>query len=279
MAVGVLGKWLLGCVHLVPLWFQETGQRTYLDSYRFVIEYNLSRESVPGWLYYVLNFRGVPDWIAAWPHLHGLLVSLAGIVVGGGVVWAVRWIGFWALKREAMGFGDVVLMAMIGSFVGWQPVLIVFFLAPICALVVAVIAWLVWREREIPYGPYLSLATLLMLLFWWKTWPHAQERIFGLGPFLPIVAVLMFCSLAMLLLMSRGMQRMLGIRDPNELAEVWESADQLFYQSGERTSLNVGQWQRTEWRGTLSGRGEAQNSEWRGQSPPQGRPPSLRFPR
>lgn len=279
MAIGVLGNWLLGCVHMVPLWFQETGQRTYLDSYRFVIEYNLSKESVPGWLYYVLNFRGVPDWIAAWPHLHGLLVSLAGIVVGGGVVWAVRLIGFWALKREAMGFGDVVLMAMIGSFVGWQPVLMVFFLAPICALFVAVIAWLVWREREIPYGPYLSLATLLVLLFWWKIWPHAEERIFGLGPFLPIVAILMFCSLAMLLMLSRGVQRLLGIRDPNEVAEVWESADQLFYQSGERTSQNVGQWPRTQWRGTLSGRGEAQQSDWRGQSPSQGRPPSLRFPR
>ena len=60
----------------------------------------------------------------------GLLTALVGLVGSGGIVWAVRLIGTAALRREAMGFGDVTLMMMIGTFLGWQACLIAFFLAP-----------------------------------------------------------------------------------------------------------------------------------------------------
>ena len=46
--------------------------------------------------------------------------------MGGGIVWAVRIIASQALGVEAMGFGDVTLMCMIGAFVGWQPALLIF---------------------------------------------------------------------------------------------------------------------------------------------------------
>ena len=45
-------------------------------------------------------------------------------------MWAVRLIGTAALRREAMGFGDVTLMMMIGTFLGWQACSDLFFLAP-----------------------------------------------------------------------------------------------------------------------------------------------------
>lgn len=278
MAIGVLGNWLLGCVHLVPIWFQETGQRTYLDTYRANLQIHFSRENIPRWLDYILSFKGVPEWCTAWPHLHGLLLSVAGIIVGGGIVWAVRAIGFWALKREAMGFGDVVLMAMIGSFLGWQPTLLIFFLAPACALAIALISWLIWRDREIPYGPYLSLATLLTLLFWKQLWPGTEERIFGLGPLLPVVAVFGLSALALMLVAVRGVRKLLGLPDEDEMEEVWESADQLFYQSGEHPTQTEGQWPQTTWRGTLSGRGLAQHRDWQSGGNSQ-RPPGLQFPR
>ena len=65
-----------------------------------------------------------------------------------------------------MGFGDVILMAMIGSFLGWQPTVVVFFIAPECALLVVAALWVIRRDREIPYGPYLSIATLILILGW-----------------------------------------------------------------------------------------------------------------
>ena len=82
-----------------------------------------------------------------------------GLVASGGIVWAVRLIGTAALRREAMGFGDVTLMMMIGTFLGWQACLIVFFLAPFaahrdrprCSSCLR-------RDDVIPYGPFLCLA-------------------------------------------------------------------------------------------------------------------------
>ena len=44
----------------------------------------------------------------------------------------MRLIGTFALRREAMGFGDVTLMMMIGTFLGWQACLILFFLVAVC---------------------------------------------------------------------------------------------------------------------------------------------------
>ncbi|HBT77685.1 MAG TPA: hypothetical protein DEB39_12360, partial [Planctomycetaceae bacterium] len=49
---------------------------------------------------------------------HALFTALIGTAVGGGLVWSVRLIAGRVLRREAMGFGDVTFMAMIGAFLG-----------------------------------------------------------------------------------------------------------------------------------------------------------------
>ncbi|MEZ6067591.1 MAG: prepilin peptidase [Planctomycetaceae bacterium] len=170
MAVGVLGGGLVGRLNLVPVWFQEPW---------------LARDFKhigPSWLQWMVSDgSAVPDWIATHPHLHGLAVSLAGLAVGGGLTWLIRAIGSWGLGREAMGDGDVVLMAMVGSFIGWQPVVIAFFIAP-AFVFMTFLARLTFRlSEEIPYGPFLSLGTLFTVLGWRSVWP-TFERIFALGP-------------------------------------------------------------------------------------------------
>ncbi len=57
-------------------------------------------------------------WLLGGVHWEAMLTSLVGLAFGGGLIWAVRIACYVALRREAMGFGDVTLMAMIGSFVG-----------------------------------------------------------------------------------------------------------------------------------------------------------------
>ena len=76
-------------------------------------------------------------WSIGGPHWAGLASGLAGMVIGGGLVWLVRILASAVLHREAMGFGDVTLLAMIGAFLGWQAAVVVFFLAPLAAVVVA----------------------------------------------------------------------------------------------------------------------------------------------
>ena len=83
------------------------------------------------------------------------------MAVGGVAVWLVRIVGSLALGQEAMGFGDVTLMGMIGAFLGWQPALLVFFLAPFTGVLIAVSQWLLTGRKDIAYGPFLCLAALL----------------------------------------------------------------------------------------------------------------------
>lgn len=49
--------------------------------------------------------------------------SVVGAGAGAGLVWLIGWLGEKIFKKEAMGFGDVKLMAMIGGYLGWQGVL------------------------------------------------------------------------------------------------------------------------------------------------------------
>ena len=117
-----------------------------------------------------------PHWLAAHAHWQGLVTSLWGMVVGAGSIWIVRVLGRLAFRKEAMGFGDVVLMGAIGAFVGWQTSLVVFFLAPFFGLVVGLVGFLTRRQHVLPYGPYLSLATVVLVFGGDLVWPWLQRR-------------------------------------------------------------------------------------------------------
>ena len=71
---------------------------------------------------------------ANWQSLYG---SFQGLAFGGAMIWSIRIVGTYAMGREAMGFGDVTLMAMIGATLGWQATLVSF----VCAIIV-VMLWL-----------------------------------------------------------------------------------------------------------------------------------------
>ena len=260
MAVGFLGATVIGQVYIVPVWFERGDLSQFLNSILVAFGWMDPVDVFgPGFLPASSEIV-VPAWVTAHPHLHGLAFSLAGFVVGGGVVWIVRLIGGCVLRQEAMGFGDVVLMAAVGAFLGWQPTLLVFFLAPLCALAVVAVGWLFLPQREIPYGPYLSLAALLVLLFWPHVWPGAEE-IFKLGWFVPVLGVLMALAMFVSLYLLQGLKWMLGMNLP---LEAWTNAppDQFKFLSAEGTDAEQG-WPLEGWRGTRTGEGTAHRHEWR----------------
>ena len=89
-----------------------------------------------------------------------------GYLVGGGIVWAVRIFGTLAFGKEAMGLGDVHLMAAVGACLGWIDPVIAFFLAAFVGVGWAVLARVVGGRlsRAMPYGPFLAIATLLVVV-------------------------------------------------------------------------------------------------------------------
>jgi len=102
--------------------------------------------------------------------------SVLGYLIGGGVVWLMRIAGSLAFGKEALGLGDVHLMAAVGACLGWIDPVVAFFVAAFVGVAVELVRGLLFREvkRTMPYGPYLAVATVLVIVF--KPWVEA-----GLG--------------------------------------------------------------------------------------------------
>ncbi len=117
----------------------------------------------------------IPDELSLGGAAAGFLLSMApgppsvpesaiGSIVGGGLLWLVAILGSMALKREAMGGGDIKMMAMLGAFLGWQGALLTIFLGALLGtLVFLPIAYR--SERLVPFGVFLALGGTVTLYF------------------------------------------------------------------------------------------------------------------
>ena len=112
-------------------------------------------------------------WSLGTDRFRGLQSSLVGVAVSGGIVWATRAGASRAMGREAMGLGDVTLMAMVGAWLGWQACVLAFFLAAFIGLAHGLVQLARHREHELPYGPSLCLATVCVVVFWRPLWTSA----------------------------------------------------------------------------------------------------------
>jgi leader peptidase (prepilin peptidase)/N-methyltransferase len=98
------------------------------------------------------------------PVVAGLLGSLSGYFVGCAIVWITRILGTLAFGREAMGLGDVHLMGAAGAVVGPLFVVVAFFIAPFFGLAWAGLQMFFKKTRQIPYGPFLSMGILAVMI-------------------------------------------------------------------------------------------------------------------
>lgn len=93
--------------------------------------------------------------------------SMLGYLVGGGLVWCIRIVGTLGFGKEAMGLGDVHLLAGVGAVIGWWDPILIFFIAPFSGLLWAasstVLEKMGRKQSEIPYGPHLAVATLIVI--------------------------------------------------------------------------------------------------------------------
>ncbi|HTI06795.1 MAG TPA: prepilin peptidase [Gemmatimonadales bacterium] len=96
--------------------------------------------------------------------VHGFLLALLGAAVGFVLLWLVGMVGTWVFKEEAMGGGDVKMMAMVGSFVGWQGVLLTVFAgAALGSLIFIPLS--IKKKRLVPFGVFLAVGAAVAFVF------------------------------------------------------------------------------------------------------------------
>ncbi len=126
-----------------------------------------------------LRHQLIPDVIS----LPGILIGFAcsfvnpnlnwidsgvGILLGGGIFYAISLGYYLVTKRIGMGGGDIKLLAMIGAFLGYQSLPFVIFSSSLLGSVIGIGAMIKQRKggkTVIPYGPFLATGALLYLFF------------------------------------------------------------------------------------------------------------------
>lgn len=127
-----------------------------------------------------LDFQIIPDaitlpgmiiglGISFLPEGIGIVDSVVGLVAGGGSLYLIALLGDRLFKKESMGGGDIKMAAMLGSFLGWQKIILVFIVSAVIGLVVSLVAMVfssrLRQNRVIPFGPFLAMAALLSIVY------------------------------------------------------------------------------------------------------------------
>jgi leader peptidase (prepilin peptidase)/N-methyltransferase len=110
----------------------------------------------------------IPDEFSIGGTVLGIVLAFAGgtlpwmqAVLGAGIgfslLWAVAWAGTRLLGQDAMGGGDIKMLAMIGAFLGWQGVLLTLFLGAALGTVIFLPLKLAGREKLVPFGIFLAI--------------------------------------------------------------------------------------------------------------------------
>ncbi|MDP2105613.1 MAG: A24 family peptidase, partial [Desulfobulbaceae bacterium] len=100
-----------------------------------------------------------------------------GLLVGGGIFYAIAAGYYLCAGRAGMGGGDIKLLAMIGAFLGWQSLPFVIFASALLGSVVGIGAMIKQKKggkTVIPYGPFLAVASYGYLFFSRDIWRLAN---------------------------------------------------------------------------------------------------------
>jgi len=120
-------------------------------------EYIIPDEFTLGGLVIGLLFAVAGGWLGLW---HAVL----GAAIGFGLLWLVGYVGTLVLKEDAMGGGDIKMMAMVGAFLGWQGVLLTIFLGALLGTLIFVPLTLLGQKKLVPFGIFLAIGAAATFL-------------------------------------------------------------------------------------------------------------------
>jgi leader peptidase (prepilin peptidase)/N-methyltransferase len=100
------------------------------------------------------SFFTDPGWVA----------SLLGILLGGGVLYAIAEVYYRVRHEEGLGMGDVKMLAMIGAFIGWKLTLMTLMMASVAGSIIGVAVITARRgdmKYALPFGTFLAVGAAL----------------------------------------------------------------------------------------------------------------------
>lgn len=113
-----------------------------------------------------------------------LLDKLLGLAIGGGIFLIITLIGGLIAGKEAMGFGDVKFMGALGILFGAYNIVVISILSFLLAAIISIILILTKKKKSneyIPFGPFIVIATFLVMLVPEHLMLIALLKIFTLG--------------------------------------------------------------------------------------------------
>jgi leader peptidase (prepilin peptidase)/N-methyltransferase len=113
-------------------------------------EYIIPDEFSVGGTVLGIGFAFVGGWL-------GWQEALIGAAVGYGLLWLVAVAGTKMFGEDAMGGGDIKMMAMIGAFLGWSGVLLTLFLGALLGTLIFLPIKLMGKDKLVPFGIFLGV--------------------------------------------------------------------------------------------------------------------------
>lgn len=112
--------------------------------------------------------------------------NMLGMVIGGGIFLLITLIGGAIAGKEAMGFGDVKLMAALGLFFGWMNIILISVMSFLFAAVVSIVILISRKKKSseyIPFGPFIVVASLIPIYISTSDILMVLLEIFSLGTY------------------------------------------------------------------------------------------------
>lgn len=94
----------------------------------------------------------------------GLLFSILNGIISFALMYGLKLLGDFLFKKESMGGGDIKLMFLIGMILGFKESIMVIFLSAVIALPVSLIILVREKDHALPFGPFISVASMIMFL-------------------------------------------------------------------------------------------------------------------
>lgn len=152
-------------MHVISLYLAVSLQFFFIDLEFKIIPNEITFSGII--LAFLMNII-FPELIGSATWVQALLRTLVGFVLGGGILFLFGVFGKMVFKKEAMGMGDVKLMAMFGAFYGYLDAFLIIIIGSFFGAFVGGICLFSKKLKfgqQIPFGPFLALASFIVI-FW-----------------------------------------------------------------------------------------------------------------